>query len=98
MPTRLPDRLSDSGRSAARPTSEPATNWRGVLSAFLSRFPSSNSRVLQTRSANIKVVCVPQRVGIEHGRMEISDSGMGARKNVGRPQKDEGQILSDQLL
>src|SRR5258708_31500724 len=98
MPTRLPDRPSDSGRSAARPTNEPATNWRGVLFAFLSRFPSSNSRVLQTQSANIKLVCIPQRVGIEHGRMEIPNAGIRAGKNVWRPEKNEGQIFSDESL
>src|ERR1700687_800409 len=93
----LPDRLSDSGRSAVHPKNNPVKN-RDVPSAFLSRFPSSNSRVLLSRSANIEFVCVPQRVRIEHGGMEIADPGIRARKNVGRPQKNEGKILGDQLL
>src|ERR1700675_2856709 len=98
MPTRLPDRPSDSGRSAVRPTNEPAKNGQTAPSAFLLRFPSSNSRVLLSRTANIKFVRVPQGVRIEHGRMEISDPGIRARKNVGRSQKNEGQIFSDELL
>src|ERR1700674_1095322 len=97
MPTRLPDRPSDSGRSAVHPMSDPVKN-RTVPFAFLSRLPSSNSRVLLSRTANIKFVCVPQRVGIEHGGMKIADPRIRARKNVGRSQKNEGKILGDQLL
>src|ERR1700676_448495 len=97
MPTRLPDRPSDSGRSTVHLKNDPVKN-RGVLFAFLLRFPSSNSRVLLGRTANIEFVRIPQRVRIEHGRMEISDPGIRARKNVGRPQKNEGEIFGDQLL
>src|SRR5258708_31266520 len=98
MPTRLPDRPSDSARSAARPTNEPAKNQPSVPFALLSRCPSSNARVLLSRTANIEFVRIPQRVRIEHGRVEISDVGIGAGKNVGRPQKNEGQILGNELL
>src|SRR4030081_1246712 len=97
MPTRLPDRPSDSGGSAVHLKNDPVKN-RAVPSAFLSRFPSSNSRVLLSRTAHIKFVRVPQRVRVEHGGMEISDPGIRARKNVRRSQKNEGQILGDQLL
>src|SRR5258708_36849897 len=97
MPTRLPDRPSDSARSAARPTNEPAKNQPTVPFALLSRFPASNSRVLLSQTANIEFARIPQRVRIEHGRVELSDVGIGAGRNVRGPQQRKAQLFSDQL-
>src|ERR1700689_4008850 len=102
------DRLSGSAQSASHPKLEPAkteakkdahpTAYRASPSAGRSPLRSSHPRVLQRWTSQVKLVCIPQRVRVEHRWMEIAHPSSRASEYVRRPQKNERQILSDQLL
>src|SRR5579864_4047211 len=60
-------------------------------------FRSSRRRALHW-GANVELIGVPQRVGIQNSGMEITHARVRNRKNVGRRQKDERKMLGNQLL
>src|ERR1700691_5910262 len=106
------DRLSGSAQSASHPKLEPAkteakkdahptvyrASDRASPSAGRSPLRSSHPRVLQRWTSQVKLVCIPQRVRVEHRWMEIAHPSSRASEYVRRPQKNERQIFSHLLL
>src|ERR1051326_7577179 len=60
--------------------------------------PESGSLSAAGWRAQIQLVCIPKRVVIEHGGMEVADVVLSAGKNVRRGKENKRKIFRNQLL